>query len=140
MRVPCGIHEPVVLWILLQVDEQLFQLQHERADLLKRIDEDQEDLNELMEKHKALIAQVGAGAVSNPERALRKPCRLAQRGGGPWGCTGGWGPQDTEAVMKKGRLRAPAPLTCTFEFSFRRCFAFSFNTWGILQLPLWVLF
>ncbi|NXV06750.1 MY18B protein, partial [Cettia cetti] len=39
------------------VDEQLFQLQHERADLLKRVDEDQEDLNELMEKHKALIAQ-----------------------------------------------------------------------------------
>ncbi|NWV30218.1 MY18B protein, partial [Origma solitaria] len=39
------------------VDEQMFQLQHERADLLKRIDEDQEDLNELMEKHKALIAQ-----------------------------------------------------------------------------------
>ncbi|NWQ93669.1 MY18B protein, partial [Burhinus bistriatus] len=39
------------------VDEQLFQLQHERADLLKRIDEDQEDLNELMAKHKALIAQ-----------------------------------------------------------------------------------
>ncbi|NXY19865.1 MY18B protein, partial [Atrichornis clamosus] len=39
------------------VDEQLFQLQHERADLLKRIDEDQEDLDELMEKHKALIAQ-----------------------------------------------------------------------------------
>ncbi|XP_029474880.1 unconventional myosin-XVIIIb [Rhinatrema bivittatum] len=39
------------------VDEQLYQLQHEKADLLKRIDEDQEDLNELMEKHKALIAQ-----------------------------------------------------------------------------------
>ncbi|KAM6112158.1 LOW QUALITY PROTEIN: unconventional myosin-XVIIIb [Pterocles gutturalis] len=39
------------------VDEQLTQLQHERADLLKRIDEDQEDLNELMAKHKALIAQ-----------------------------------------------------------------------------------
>ncbi|XP_054248542.1 unconventional myosin-XVIIIb [Indicator indicator] len=39
------------------VDEQLCQLQHERADLLKRIDEDQEDLNELMDKHKALIAQ-----------------------------------------------------------------------------------
>ncbi|NXW40067.1 MY18B protein, partial [Nyctiprogne leucopyga] len=39
------------------VDEQLDQLQHERADLLKRIDEDQEDLNELMAKHKALIAQ-----------------------------------------------------------------------------------
>ncbi|NXS70785.1 MY18B protein, partial [Pandion haliaetus] len=39
------------------VDEQFYQLQHERADLLKRIDEDQEDLNELMAKHKALIAQ-----------------------------------------------------------------------------------
>ncbi|XP_069817429.1 unconventional myosin-XVIIIb isoform X2 [Dendropsophus ebraccatus] len=38
-------------------DEQLFQLQHEKAELLKRIDEDQEDLNELMKKHKALIAQ-----------------------------------------------------------------------------------
>ncbi|XP_053136129.1 unconventional myosin-XVIIIb isoform X2 [Hemicordylus capensis] len=39
------------------VDEQLYQLQHEKADLLKRIDEDQEDLNGLMAKHKALIAQ-----------------------------------------------------------------------------------
>ncbi|XP_068102632.1 unconventional myosin-XVIIIb-like [Hyperolius riggenbachi] len=39
------------------VDEQLYQLQHEKTDLLKRIDEDQEDLNELMKKHKALIAQ-----------------------------------------------------------------------------------
>ncbi|XP_064424299.1 unconventional myosin-XVIIIb isoform X3 [Latimeria chalumnae] len=39
------------------VDEQLYQLQHEKVDLLKRIDEDQEDLNELMKKHKALIAQ-----------------------------------------------------------------------------------
>ncbi|XP_067162966.1 unconventional myosin-XVIIIb [Apteryx mantelli] len=39
------------------VEEQLYQLQHERADLLRRVDEDQEDLNELMEKHKALIAQ-----------------------------------------------------------------------------------
>ncbi|XP_066835412.1 unconventional myosin-XVIIIb isoform X4 [Anser cygnoides] len=38
-------------------DEQLSQLQHERADLLRRVDEDQEDLNELMAKHKALIAQ-----------------------------------------------------------------------------------
>ncbi|KAG8455740.1 hypothetical protein GDO86_001797, partial [Hymenochirus boettgeri] len=38
-------------------DEQIFQLQHEKIELLKRIDEDQEDLNELMKKHKALIAQ-----------------------------------------------------------------------------------
>lgn len=33
-------------------------LQHEKVDLLKRLEEDQEDLNELMKKHKALIAQV----------------------------------------------------------------------------------
>ncbi|XP_070706302.1 unconventional myosin-XVIIIb-like [Pempheris klunzingeri] len=39
------------------VDEQLALLQHERVDLLKRLEEDQEDLNELMKKHKALIAQ-----------------------------------------------------------------------------------
>lgn len=117
MRVPCGIHKPVVLWILLQVDEQLFQLQHERADLLKRIDKDQEDLNELMEKHKALIAQVGAGAESPTLGGLSEiPAGWHRAGGGPWGCTGGWGPQDTEAVMRKGRLRAPAPLTCTFFF------------------------
>ncbi|XP_052023609.1 unconventional myosin-XVIIIb [Apodemus sylvaticus] len=42
------------------VDEQLFILQFERADLLKRIDEDQEDLNGLMQKHKDLIAQSAA--------------------------------------------------------------------------------
>uniref|UniRef100_A0A3B4DM81 Myosin motor domain-containing protein n=1 Tax=Pygocentrus nattereri TaxID=42514 RepID=A0A3B4DM81_PYGNA len=39
------------------VDEQLSQLQYEKTDLLKRLEEDQEDLNELMKKHKALIAQ-----------------------------------------------------------------------------------
>ncbi|CAB1318763.1 unnamed protein product, partial [Coregonus sp. 'balchen'] len=39
------------------VDEQLAQLQHDKSDLLKRLEEDQEDLNELMKKHKALIAQ-----------------------------------------------------------------------------------
>ncbi|XP_047660634.1 unconventional myosin-XVIIIb isoform X3 [Tachysurus fulvidraco] len=39
------------------VDEQLTQLQHEKTDFLKRLEEDQEDLNELMKKHKALIAQ-----------------------------------------------------------------------------------
>ncbi|XP_035391296.1 unconventional myosin-XVIIIb-like isoform X2 [Electrophorus electricus] len=38
-------------------DEQLSHLQHEKAELLKRLDEDQDDLNELMHKHKALIAQ-----------------------------------------------------------------------------------
>ncbi|XP_075949816.1 unconventional myosin-XVIIIb [Anarhichas minor] len=39
------------------VDVQLSLLQHEKVDLLKRLEEDQEDLNELMKKHKALIAQ-----------------------------------------------------------------------------------
>ncbi|CAL9682431.1 unnamed protein product [Knipowitschia caucasica] len=39
------------------VDDQLALLQHEKVDLLKRLEEDQEDLNELMKKHKALIAQ-----------------------------------------------------------------------------------
>lgn len=42
------------------MDEQFALLQHENADLLKRLEEDQEDLNELMKKHKALIAQVAA--------------------------------------------------------------------------------
>uniref|UniRef100_A0A8C5JWF3 Myosin XVIIIb n=1 Tax=Jaculus jaculus TaxID=51337 RepID=A0A8C5JWF3_JACJA len=42
------------------VDEQLHRLQFERTDLLKRIDEDQDDLNELMQKHKDLIAQSAA--------------------------------------------------------------------------------
>ncbi|XP_023369092.1 unconventional myosin-XVIIIb isoform X2 [Otolemur garnettii] len=42
------------------VDEQLYRLQLEKADLLKRIDEDQDDLNELMQKHKDLIAQSSA--------------------------------------------------------------------------------
>ena len=42
------------------MDEQLYRLQFERADLLKRIDEDQDDLNDLMQKHKDLIAQVVA--------------------------------------------------------------------------------
>ncbi|KAI7793466.1 putative unconventional myosin-XVIIIb, partial [Triplophysa rosa] len=39
------------------VDEQLSQLRYERTDVMKRLEEDQEDLNELMQKHKALIAQ-----------------------------------------------------------------------------------
>ncbi|ERE76313.1 myosin-XVIIIb-like protein, partial [Cricetulus griseus] len=58
---------PSVVWSKLcligghkQVDEQLYRLQFERADLLKRIDEDQEDLNGLMQKHKDLIAQSAA--------------------------------------------------------------------------------
>lgn len=40
------------------MDENLALLQQEKVDLLKRLEEDQEDLNELMKKHKALIVQV----------------------------------------------------------------------------------
>lgn len=43
-------------------------LQHEKADLLKRVEEDQEDLNELMKKHKALIAQVRPRALLSRRR------------------------------------------------------------------------
>lgn len=113
------------------MDEQLFQLQHERADLLKRIDEDQEDLNELMEKHKALIAQVGAGAASPMLGGLSEsPAGWHRAGGGPWGCT--------DDAMRKERLTLISPVV--LSLSFKRCFALSFNTWGILQLPLWVIF
>uniref|UniRef100_A0A8C2TCW5 Myosin XVIIIB n=1 Tax=Coturnix japonica TaxID=93934 RepID=A0A8C2TCW5_COTJA len=47
----------LTLTLCPQADEQLNQMQHERDDLLRRVSEDQEDLNELMAKHKALIAQ-----------------------------------------------------------------------------------
>uniref|UniRef100_A0AAZ3Q3N8 Uncharacterized protein n=1 Tax=Oncorhynchus tshawytscha TaxID=74940 RepID=A0AAZ3Q3N8_ONCTS len=43
------------------VDEQVVQLQHEKSDLLKRLEENQEDLDELLKKHKALIAQSSGG-------------------------------------------------------------------------------
>ncbi|XP_061656230.1 unconventional myosin-XVIIIb-like isoform X2 [Phyllopteryx taeniolatus] len=39
------------------VDDEVCVLQREKVDLLKRLEEDQEDLNELMKKHKDLIAQ-----------------------------------------------------------------------------------
>ncbi|XP_051906479.1 unconventional myosin-XVIIIb-like isoform X3 [Hippocampus zosterae] len=38
-------------------DEELCVLRRENVDLLKRLEEDQDDLNQLMTKHKALIAQ-----------------------------------------------------------------------------------
>lgn len=42
-----------------QLEEQLSRLQREKNDLQSRMEEDQEDLNELMKKHKAAVAQVG---------------------------------------------------------------------------------
>lgn len=41
-----------------QLDEQLSRLQREKNDLQSRMEEDQEDMNELMKKHKAAVAQV----------------------------------------------------------------------------------
>ncbi|XP_077354525.1 unconventional myosin-XVIIIb isoform X3 [Festucalex cinctus] len=38
-------------------DDELCILRREKVDLLKRLEEDQDDLNQLMSKHKALIAQ-----------------------------------------------------------------------------------
>lgn len=43
---------------VLQLEEQLSRLQREKNDLQSRMEEDQEDLNELMKKHKAAVAQV----------------------------------------------------------------------------------
>ncbi|KAM9194078.1 unconventional myosin-XVIIIb [Dugong dugon] len=53
------------------VDEQLYRLQFEKADLLKRIDEDQDDLNDLMQKHKDLIAQSAADIGQIQEMQLQ---------------------------------------------------------------------
>lgn len=46
------------------MDEQEVQLQHEKSYLLKRLEENQEDLNELMKKHKTLNAKVGSLSAS----------------------------------------------------------------------------
>lgn len=43
----------------VQLEEQLSRLQREKNDLQSRMEEDQEDLNELMKKHKAAVSQVG---------------------------------------------------------------------------------
>lgn len=41
-----------------QLEEQLSRVQREKNDLQSRMEEDQEDMNELMKKHKAAVAQV----------------------------------------------------------------------------------
>uniref|UniRef100_A0AAY4CUU8 Myosin XVIIIAb n=1 Tax=Denticeps clupeoides TaxID=299321 RepID=A0AAY4CUU8_9TELE len=42
----------------MSLDEQLSRLQREKNDLQSRMEEDQEDMNELMKKHKASVSQV----------------------------------------------------------------------------------
>lgn len=43
---------------MMQLEEQVSRLQREKNDLQSRMEEDQEDMNELMKKHKAAVAQV----------------------------------------------------------------------------------
>lgn len=43
---------------LVQLEEQLSRLQREKNEIQNRLEEDQEDMNELMKKHKAAVAQV----------------------------------------------------------------------------------
>lgn len=110
----------VARWILPQVDEQLNQLQHERADLLKRIDMDQEDLNELMAKHKTLIAQVGAGAASP---SLGRCPETPEPGWGqtsaPIGAQRDGEPDTGCCDERKGWVTAPPPPTHSFDPSFK---------------------
>lgn len=49
-----------VLRCVIQLEEQLSRLQREKNELQSRMEEDQEDLNELMKKHKAAVAQVSS--------------------------------------------------------------------------------
>lgn len=50
--------DELLLICVSQLEEQLSRLQREKNDLQSRMEEDQEDLNELMKKHKAAVAQV----------------------------------------------------------------------------------
>lgn len=52
---------PDALWSTfasIQLEEQLSRLQREKNEIQNRLEEDQEDMNELMKKHKAAVAQV----------------------------------------------------------------------------------
>lgn len=48
----------VVCLFGVKLEEQVSRLQREKNDLQSRMEEDQEDMNELMKKHKAAVAQV----------------------------------------------------------------------------------
>lgn len=54
-------YRPDALWSTpasVQLEEQLSRLQREKNEIQNRLEEDQEDMNELMKKHKAAVAQV----------------------------------------------------------------------------------
>lgn len=59
-----------------QLEEQVSRLQREKNDLQSRMEEDQEDMNELMKKHKAAVAQVTSASCS---RALKMNLSLTLR-------------------------------------------------------------
>uniref|UniRef100_A0A3Q2DY49 Myosin XVIIIA b n=1 Tax=Cyprinodon variegatus TaxID=28743 RepID=A0A3Q2DY49_CYPVA len=73
-----------VLLSVCQLEEQLSRLQREKNDLQSRMEEDQEDLNELMKKHKSAVAQVRNLAQINDlqtqlEEALREKQEVQEK-------------------------------------------------------------
>lgn len=54
LEAPC----PLIGLASVQLEEQLSRLQREKNEIQSRLEEDQEDMNELMKKHKAAVAQV----------------------------------------------------------------------------------
>lgn len=55
------------VFVFVQLEEQLSRLQREKNEIQNRLEEDQEDMNELMKKHKAAVAQVPSpGAPITP--------------------------------------------------------------------------
>lgn len=57
--------------IPMQLEEQLSRLQREKNDLQSRMEEDQEDMNELMKKHKAAVAQVTLSSTHACQRDVQ---------------------------------------------------------------------
>lgn len=55
----------------LQLEEQLSRLQREKNEVQSRLEEDQEDMNELMKKHKAAVAQVRREQQLHPPTLLQ---------------------------------------------------------------------
>lgn len=61
-----------------QLEEQLSRLQREKNEVQSRLEEDQEDMNELMKKHKAAVAQVrGEQQLQHPRPLLTPLSELA---------------------------------------------------------------
>lgn len=64
-----------------QLEEQLSRLQREKNEVQSRLEEDQEDMNELMKKHKAAVAQVrGEQQPRHPRPPHNTPLRAGTVG------------------------------------------------------------